>query len=359
MEGSRGKAAGREPRPRKIPMGRDSGYKLLCSSRSRRRKGPPGLDWEISFHQILRRQKYQLIGGYSAVKKCRWLHESLTRNRPCYKEKFYGIESHRCIQMTPCLACDFRCLFCWRTHPEDLGLTGDDGMYGWDDPEFIVEESIRAQRRILSGYKSHVLKGLLEESKYLEALNPRHAAISLDGEPTLYPMLDDLIGEYSRRGFTTFLVTNGSNPKVLNGLGEEPTQLYLSIYAPDEDKFKALCRPLNREAWRKVEESLESLKNFKSPTVVRLTLVKGFNMDDPRGYARLLEGAEPTYVEAKAYMYVGYSRRRLGYGAMPSHNEVKGFAETLAGEMGYNIVASSEESRVVLLSRLKAPRRLR
>ncbi|MGC8849584.1 MAG: 4-demethylwyosine synthase TYW1, partial [Candidatus Bathyarchaeia archaeon] len=126
-----------------------------------------------------------------------------------------------------------------------------------------------------------------------------------------------------------------------------------------EEKFKALCRPLNREAWRKVKESLESLKNFKSSTVVRLTLVKGFNMEDPGEYAGLLGGAEPTYVEAKAYMYVGYSRKRLGYDAMPSHDEVKGFAEILAGEMGYNLVASSEESRVVLLSRLKTPKRLR
>ncbi|MEM2123019.1 MAG: radical SAM protein, partial [Candidatus Bathyarchaeia archaeon] len=220
-------------------------------------------------------------------------------------------------------------------------------------------ESIRAQRRILSGYKSHVLTGSLEEAKYSEALNPRHAAISLDGEPTLYPMLDELIREYSKRGFTTFLVTNGSIPEALKGLEEEPTQLYLSIYAPDEERFKALCKPLNRETWRKVKESLEILRNFKSSTVVRLTLIKGFNMEDPRGYAELLGDVEPTYVEAKAYMYVGYSRKRLGYDAMPSFGEVKGFAEALAEEMGYNLVASSEESRVVLLSRLKTPKRLR
>jgi tRNA wybutosine-synthesizing protein 1 len=311
------------------------------------------------FHRTLRRQKYQLVGGHSAVKKCRWLHMSLTRGRPCYKERFYGIESHRCIQMTPCLICDFRCLFCWRTHPEDLGLTGDVKADGWDEPELIVEESIRAQRRILSGYKSHVLKGLLEESKYIEALNPRHAAISLDGEPTLYPMLGELIRGYSRRGFTTFLVTNGSNPEALNRLEEEPTQLYLSLYAPDEERFKILCRPLNQGAWRRVRESLGILRDFRSSTVVRLTLVKGLNMEEPHKYAELLGEAEPTYVEAKAYMYVGYSRRRLGYDAMPSYDDVKGFAESLARETGYNLIASSEESRVVLLSRLKAPRRLR
>lgn len=261
--------------------------------------------------------------------------------------------------MTPCLKCNFRCLFCWRVHPEDVGLTEGVRIRRWDEPESIVEESIRAQRRILSGYKSHILKGLLEESRYLEALNPRHAAISLDGEPTLYPMLSDLIEGYSRRGFTTFLVTNGSNPKALNSLMKEPTQLYLSIYAPNEEKFKALCRPLYRGAWRNVKESLHVLRNFRSPTVIRLTLVKGFNMESPEEYVKLLGDAEPTYVEAKAYMYVGYSRRRLKYGAMPSYDDVKGFAEILAREIGYNIVASSEESRVVLLSKLRTPKRLR
>lgn len=331
---------------------------MLPSFQSGLHRGLPRLDWEGSFHQVLRRQKYQLIGKHSAVKKCRWLHESLTKGRPCYKEKFYGIESHRCVQMTPCLKCNFRCLFCWRTHPEDLGLAEGIRIRGWDEPESIVEESIRAQRRILSGYKSHVIKGLLEESKYLEALNPRHAAISLDGEPTLYPMLSDLIGEYSRRGFTTFLVTNGSNPKALS-LREEPTQLYLSLYAPNEEKFKVLCRPLYVGAWRKVKESLNLLKDFKSPTVIRLTLVKGFNMENPGEYIRILGDAEPTYIEAKAYMYVGYSRKRLGYSAMPSFNEIRAFAKTLAEEIGYKIIASSEESRVVLLSRLNAPKRLR
>ncbi len=262
--------------------------------------------------------------------------------------------------MAPCLKCNFQCLFCWRTHPKDLGVKDTTRIEGWEDPGSIVDESVKAQRRILSGYKSHVLDGKLEESKYLEALNPRHAAISLDGETTLYPMIGGLISEYSGRGFTTFLVTNGSSPKkTLNNLEEEPTQLYLSLYAPDEETFKALCKPLNMKFWKSIRESLISIRNFKSPTVLRLTLVKGFNMKNPEGYVKLLRDAEPTYIEAKAYMYVGYSRTRLTYSAMPSYNEVEEFAETLTEELGYRTIASSEDSRVVLLSRLKTPKRLR
>ncbi len=32
----------------------------------------------------------------------------------CYKHTFYGIESHRCMETTPSLACANKCVFCWR-----------------------------------------------------------------------------------------------------------------------------------------------------------------------------------------------------------------------------------------------------
>jgi wyosine [tRNA(Phe)-imidazoG37] synthetase (radical SAM superfamily) len=38
---------------------------------------------------------------------------------------------------------------------------------------------------------------------------------------------------------------------------------------------------------------------------------------------------------------------------MPNHNEIRAFAAQLAKETGYNIVDESEESRVVLLSKLQ------
>jgi tRNA wybutosine-synthesizing protein 1 len=78
-------------------------------------------------------------------------------------------------------------------------------------------------------------------------------------------------------------------------------------------------------------------------------------MEDAKGYARLVEKANPTYVEPKAYMHVGFSRLRLGFESMPSHHEIKDFAKGLAIETGYSVVDESEESRVVLLSKLEKP----
>lgn len=78
-------------------------------------------------------------------------------------------------------------------------------------------------------------------------------------------------------------------------------------------------------------------------------------MSNVEGYAKLIERANPTYVEPKAYMHVGFSRLRLGYDNMPSHSEVSEFAVRLAKETGYKFIDESRESRVVLLSRLEKP----
>ena len=314
---------------------------------------------EEKLKERFRAEKYQLVGRHSAVKKCSWLHESLVHGRVCYKQKFYGIQSHRCLQMTPSLYnCTLRCLFCWRVQPEDLGLKSPPEtalpIENPDDPEFIVEESIKAQRRILSGYKAHKN---LDMAKYMEALNPSHAAVSLTGEPTLYPLLGELLEAFHRKGMTTFLVSNATMPEALLNLSSEPSQLYLSLHAPSEEVFSRLCRPMLADGWRRVKASLEALKSFRCPTVVRLTLVKGLNLREElvEAYARLLSRAEPTYVEAKAYMWVGFSRKRLKFEHMPSHGKVKDFAAKLAERIGYKVIDEAEDSRVVLLSRLSKP----
>jgi tRNA wybutosine-synthesizing protein 1 len=222
----------------------------------------------------------------------------------------------------------------------------------WDSPEEIVEESIKAQLEILSGYKGNLDTN---QRKFKEALTPRHVAISLTGEPTLYQHLGELIHAFHRRGFTTFLVSNGTVPSALAELSNEPTQLYISVCAPDEEAFKHVCRPQIPNAWEKLNNALELLSSFKCPTVIRITSVRGLNMKNLKGYAKLVERATPTYIEAKAYMHVGFSRLRLSYENMPTYREIREFATQIAEETSYSIIDESQESRVVLLSKLQRP----
>ncbi|MEM1511312.1 MAG: 4-demethylwyosine synthase TYW1 [Candidatus Jordarchaeales archaeon] len=307
---------------------------------------------------VLKKQKYQLVGRHSAVKRCHWFYKALTGRGHCYKQEWYNIRSHRCLQMTPCAVfCTNRCLPCWRLEPGDLGFEWDQMAIlreDVDEPEEIVEECIRAQRRILTGFNpAH--HQLVSEEKWREALEPKHAAISLAGEPTLYSELGGLIEAFHRRGMTTFLVTNGVVPERLEEI-EEPTQLYLTLYAPSEDVYKQVCRPLLKDAWSRVVESLSLLRSFSCPTVVRLTLVKGLNFMEPEKYAELIKLAEPTYVECKSYVSVGMSLRRgLNNSNMVGVGELRLFAEKIGEELGYNIIGESVSSRVILLSKLSKP----
>ncbi|KAL5477800.1 hypothetical protein EMCRGX_G024646 [Ephydatia muelleri] len=64
--------------------------------------------------ETLTKQGYRVIGSHSGVKLCRWTKSMLRGRGGCYKHTFYGIESHRCMEATPSLACANKCVFCWR-----------------------------------------------------------------------------------------------------------------------------------------------------------------------------------------------------------------------------------------------------
>ncbi len=289
---------------------------------------------------LLKKHGYHLAGNHSAVKTCLWLNKSLRSEGSCYKSQFYGIASHRCIQMTPALVCNHRCLHCWRAIEVPVEVPRV-----WDSPQEIVESCLAEQRRLVSGYGG---SEFMDRIKWKEAFLPKHVAISLSGEPTMYPYLPELIGEFHKKDMTTFVVTNGTTPEMLGKI--KPTQLYISLNAPDEETYGKVCSPL-QNTWENIKQSLEVMKNVKTRTAVRITLTKGMNIKNPEGFARLIETAEPNYVEIKAYMHLGFSRKRLTLENMPSHEEVKDFSKQLAKALSYCIADESEPSRVVLLSK--------
>jgi tRNA wybutosine-synthesizing protein 1 len=129
-----------------------------------------------------------------------------------------------------------------------------------------------------------------------------------------------------------------------------PTQLYLSLNAPDRELYHRVSQP-EEDLWDNVLESLSLLAGHPSRTVVRLTLARGLNMTDPQGYARLLEISEPDFVEVKAYMHLGRSRLRLERSSMPSHSEVMEFSRDLEEHLSYRLVDHVPLSRVALLSK--------
>jgi tRNA wybutosine-synthesizing protein 1 len=108
-------------------------------------------------------------------------------------------------------------------------------------------------------------------------------------------------------------------------------------------------------SWEKLNETLSCLSSFTCPTVIRMTLVEGYNMKHLDEYAKIIQKTTPTYIEAKAYMHIGYSGLRLSFNRMPTHKKILKFSEELSKKTGYKIIDQSKESRVVLLSKRKNP----
>ncbi len=294
---------------------------------------------------VLEKQHYKIIGEHSAVKVCHWTKEEMTHDRGCYKQSFYGIESHRCMQMTPTVAqCSENCMFCWRFQDFE-----EDHIEVEDDPKFILEGAIEAQKKLMSGYRGDAR---VSPEKWQESQMPKHVAISLTGEPTAYSRLGEYIELCHKAGMTTFLVTNGTNPEVLRKLDPLPTQLYVTIAAPSKEMFTKVCAPIRSNAWEQLMDTLSLLPSLDTRKVIRHTLVKGWTLGFENQYARLDRIADPHFIESKGYVNVGYSRERLTMRNMPSHDEIHEFATRLASELGnYELQSERRDSRVALLVR--------
>ncbi|MFX0058571.1 MAG: radical SAM protein [Candidatus Hodarchaeota archaeon] len=138
---------------------------------------------------------------------------------------------------------------------------------------------------------------------HAEAMNPNHAAISLDGEPLLYPKMNQYIEEFRNRNMTTFIVTNGTLPKRIENLNHLPSQLYITLSAPNEQIYKKICRPMIKNGWTEIMKSLDLVQSLSCRSLIRLTAVKNLNLKDDliKDYVKLIEMANPNFFEIKGF----------------------------------------------------------
>ncbi|XP_058069030.1 S-adenosyl-L-methionine-dependent tRNA 4-demethylwyosine synthase [Magnolia sinica] len=295
----------------------------------------------------LEKQGYKIIGSHSGVKLCRWTKSQLRGRGGCYKHSFYGIESHRCMETTPSLACANKCVFCWRHHTNPVGKSW---QWKMDDPLEIVNAAIDQHTRMIKQMKG--VPGVKQE-RLSEGLSPRHCALSLVGEPIMYPEINSLIDELHRRRISTFLVTNAQFPEKIRML-KPVTQLYVSVDAATKESLKAIDRPLFGDFWERFVDSLKALREKEQRTVYRLTLVKGWNAEDIDSYLNLLGIGKPDLIEIKGVTYCGSSATsKLTMENVPWHSDVKAFSEALAlktnGE--YQVACEHVHSCCVLLAK--------
>ena len=304
----------------------------------------------------LKKAKYGVF-NHSAVELCHWTKKSFSNEGNCYKHKFYGISTHRCMEMTPtAMNCENRCVYCWR--PTEFYDTLEMPEELVDEPDTIVHQLMEERKRLIVGFYGNIKA---DKKKLDESLFPEHYAISLSGEPTMYPKLPQLIRYLNSLKSTksVFLVTNGQEPEMIRKLVREnalPTQIYLSTNASNKKMFYKINRPRYNDSWERWNETLNILSEIDTRTVIRITLIRNYNDEqkDIPELAKLIEIGSPHFIELKSYMHIGMSTNRLRHDQMLEMNEVDRFSEILKENINdFDIMDKSEISRIVVLQNKK------
>ncbi|XP_019277279.1 S-adenosyl-L-methionine-dependent tRNA 4-demethylwyosine synthase TYW1 isoform X2 [Panthera pardus] len=298
-----------------------------------------------ALREALTKQGYQLIGSHSGVKLCRWTKSMLRGRGGCYKHTFYGIESHRCMETTPSLACANKCVFCWRHHTNPVGT---EWRWKMDQPEMILKEAIENHQSMIKQFKG--VPGVRED-RFEEGMMVKHCALSLVGEPIMYPEINRFLKLLHECKISSFLVTNAQFPVEIRNL-KPVTQLYVSVDASTKDSLKKIDRPLFKDFWQRFLNSLKALAAKQQRTVYRLTLVKAWNVDELQAYAELVTLGNPDFIEVKGVTYCGESSASsLTMANVPWHEEVVHFVRELVALIpNYEIACEHEHSNCLLIA---------
>jgi len=157
-----------------------------------------------------------------------------------------------------------------------------------DETELLIQRELTSPDDIMQAHS--------------EALYPNHAAISLDGEPLLYPRMSELVHEFKKRNMTTFIVTNGTLPERIEKLNSLPSQLYITLPAPNEKIYKKTCRPMIKNGWERIMQSINLVDSLSTRTLIRLTAVQNLNINGfINDYIKIIEKANPNFFEIKGF----------------------------------------------------------
>ena len=306
----------------------------------------------------LKKAKYG-VADHSTVELCHWTKKSFKHEGSCYKHQFYGILTHRCMEFSPAgMYCENRCVYCWR--PMEFYDAMEMEPKQVAEPEQMLRKLMGERKKLIDGFYGDSRN---DKQRLDESLLPTHYAISLSGEPTMYPKLPELIKYLKSLEATKsiFLVTNGQEPDMIQKLQDEdalPTQLYLSTNAADYESFIKINKPKYDDSWERWNRTLDMLKDLDTRTVLRITLIRNYNDQKEMipAFADMFRKASPHFIEIKSYMHIGRSTNRLEHENMLEMSEVKKFSEEIAKQS--KIFSVMDESLVSRISILQNKERL-
>jgi tRNA wybutosine-synthesizing protein 1 len=103
-------------------------------------------------------------------------------------------------------------------------------------------------------------------------------------------------------------------------------------------------------------KSLHLLADINTRTVLRMTLIRGYNdsIQFVNEFAEMMLQGNPHFIELKSYMHIGMSTKRLNEYNMVDMGEIQRFSNDLCEKMpGFSIMDESKISRIVVLQNQK------
>ncbi len=152
--------------------------------------------------------------------------------------------------------CNYDCLYC-----ELAAAKPVEAIQNPPSVELVVDE----------------LKSALKEHPDIEVIT-----ITANGEPTLYPFLDELIERINeiKNGYKTLILTNASTiwlPQIQNSLAKLDI-VKLSLDCATKECFKKLDRPLEGMELDNIIEGIKSFrKRFRGSMIIEILMVPSIN----------------------------------------------------------------------------------
>lgn len=125
-----------------------------------------------------------------------------------------------------------------------------------DEPDVIVKGAMEGHYKMLKSMKG--VPGVLPE-RFEEGMQIRHCALSLVGEPIMYPKINEFVSLLHEKRISSFLVTNAQFPEQIKSL-VPVTQLYVSIDSGTKEGLKKIDRPLFSDFWERYLACLDELR---------------------------------------------------------------------------------------------------
>ncbi|KAG2459482.1 TYW1 synthase, partial [Polypterus senegalus] len=133
---------------------------------------------------------------------------------------------------------------------------GTEWRWKMDQPEKILKEALENHKNLIKQFKG--VPGVKLE-RYEEGMSVKHCALSLVGEPIMYPEINKFLKLLHQKKISSFLVTNAQFPEEIRSL-QPVTQLYVSVDASTKESLKKIDRPLFKDFWQRFLDSLKALE---------------------------------------------------------------------------------------------------